>query len=116
VAKSEQGVAVRHPGSGQAHHRLDFSPHDGTEAVDGASDAGRFALLKGALREAFGAVGQKFEAGGTEIRFCAMKIPAVDPDHGLYGPRFPLDPGVACRHGRLSGTEDPGCPGFNPCG
>jgi len=83
MVKSEKGVAVGHPGTGKAHHRPDFFPHDGAEAVDGASRTGRFALLKGALRKAFGAVGQKLKAGGAEIRLCAVEIPAVEPDHGL---------------------------------
>jgi len=56
VAKREKRVAVRHPGTGPAHHRLDFFPHDGAEAMGRTSGTCRFALLKGALSEALDAV------------------------------------------------------------
>jgi hypothetical protein len=101
VAKRRKRVAVGHLGTVPAHHRLDFFPHDRAEAMDGTSGTDRFALLKGALSEASGAVSQKLEAGGTEIRLCAVKIPAVEPNHGLNGPGFPFYPGGFCRHSRF---------------
>jgi hypothetical protein len=101
VAKRKKRVAVWHPGAGPAHHRPDFFLHDRAEAMDGTSGTGRFALLKGALGEALDAVGQKLLAGGAEIRLHAVKIPAVEPDHGLDGPGFPFYPGGFCRHAVL---------------
>jgi hypothetical protein len=101
MAKREKGVVIRHPGTGLAHHRPDVFPHDGAEAMDGTPGTGCFALLKGALCEAFGAIGQEFTAGWTDIRLRAVKIPAVKPDHGFNGPGFSLYPGVFCRHGRF---------------
>jgi hypothetical protein len=98
MVECKKRVAVRHPGTGMAHHRLNFFPHDRAEAVDGTSGTGRFALLKGALSEALGAVSQKLAAVGTEIRLCAVNIPAVESDHSLNGPGFPFNPRIFCGH------------------
>jgi len=99
VTGGKDRVPPDHPGAGMAHDDPDSLPHVGPVAVDGAVGAGGLLRAEGALIETLDGVSEKPRAIAAESPFCAVAIPAEDPDHGLQGFALPLDSGVSFRHG-----------------
>ena len=88
-----------HPGAGMAHDGPDLLPHVGPVAVHGAVRAGGLLRPEGALVETLYGTGKKSRAIVADFPFCAVALPAEDPDHGLQGFALPLDSGVGFCHG-----------------
>ena len=81
------------------HDDPDLLPHVGPVAVHGAVGAGGLLRPEGAFVETLYGIGEKTLAIVADFPFCAVAIPAEDPDHGLQGFALPLDSGVGFCHG-----------------
>ena len=99
VASGKDRVPPDHPGAGMAHDGTDLLPHVGPVAVDGAVGAGGLFRPEGAFVGTPCGVSEKPRTIAADFVFCAVEVPAEDPDHGLKGFAFPLDSGVGFRHG-----------------
>jgi hypothetical protein len=69
--------------------------------MDGAVGAGGLLRPEGASVEMLCGVSEKTRTIAADFIFCAVAVPAEDPDHGLKGFAFPLDSGVGFCHGTI---------------
>jgi hypothetical protein len=82
MANGQDGVMVKHAGTGKAHHSPDSGSHFRFIAVDGAFSAGGLAFLKGAFLKTNESIIQHFLAFRAE-RPAAVLLATVEINH--YG-------------------------------
>jgi len=83
MKKGQNGVPVKHPRSGVAHHQLDFSPHCRLIAVDGAFCAGGFFGAEGTMVETANCVGLQVCALFAQPPRSVVMRSAVNIEHRL---------------------------------
>ena len=77
-----------HAGAGVAHNLLDFIPHFGVIAVNGAFGAGRFVISKRAPDNPVSGIIEQFLTTIAQFIPKEMFVMAVNANHGFDGLMF----------------------------
>ena len=87
-------MAVQHAWPSVPHHAADPFPHRRLVAMHRTVGAGRFAFLVGAPVQTSACVVQQQLALIAEIVLGSVVSMAIDVDHRLYRPAFPVHSGM----------------------